>query len=99
MATQNPTGDGADAGAPTAAQDLRDQGVVLTHVLALHPASLRLQELVAEVTAGSVDFEPGDRYSRAITDLIGVGLLFEVGELVAPTRAAVRFRELAATGI
>lgn len=98
MATHNPTGDGADAGAPTAAQDLHDQGVVLTHVLALYPASLRLRELIAEVTAGSADFEPGDRYSRAVTDLIGVGLLFEVGELIAPTRAAVRVHELAAAG-
>jgi hypothetical protein len=98
MATQNPTGDGADAGAPTAAQDLRDQGVVLTHVLALHPASLRLWELVAEVTSGSTEFEPGDRYNRAVRDLIGVGLLFEVGELIVPTRAAVRFHELVAAG-
>lgn len=99
MATHNPTGHGADAGAPTAAQDLRDQGVILTHVLALHPASLRLRELVAEVTAGSTDFEPGDRYGRAVADLIGVGLLFEVGELVGPTRAAVRFHELLAAGL
>lgn len=99
MAKQNPTGDCADAGATTAAQDLHDQGVVLTHVLALYPASLRVTELVAEVTTGSAGFEPGDRYKRAVADLIGVGLLFEVGELIAPTRAAVRFNELAALGL
>lgn len=99
MAKQNPTGDGADERAPAAAQDLHDQGVVLTHLLALYPASLRVAELIAEVTAGSADFEPGDRFQRAVADLIGVGLLFEIGELIAPTRAAVRFNELAAAGI
>lgn len=37
MANQNPTGDGADERATTATLDLRDQGVVLIHVLTLHP--------------------------------------------------------------
>lgn len=99
MANQNPTSDGADTGATAAALDLRDQAVVLTHVLAVHPASLRVSELVVEVTADSADFEFGDRYRRAVTDLIGVGLLFEVGELIAPTRAAVRFNEIAVAGL
>jgi hypothetical protein len=99
MAKQNPTGHGADAGTATAALDLRDQGVILTHVLALYPASLRLAEVVAEVTAGSADFEAGDRYDRAVTDLIGVGLLFEAGERISPTRAAVRFNEVVTAGL
>ena len=99
MAKQNPTGDGADAGTATAALDLRDQGVILVHVLTLHPASLRLAELVAEVTGGSADFEAGDRFERGVTDLIGVGLLFEAGERISPTRAAVRFNEVVATGL
>jgi hypothetical protein len=94
MAKQNPTGDGADEGATTAALDLRDQGAILVHVLTLHPAHLRRSELVLEVTAGSSEFRELDRFRRAITDLVGVGLLFESADLVLPTRAALRFNEI-----
>jgi hypothetical protein len=80
-------------------QDLRDQGVVLIHVLTLHPAHLRLVELVREVTAGSADFADSDRYERAARDLVGVGLLFLGGELLLPTRAALRFNEIVASGV
>jgi hypothetical protein len=99
MANQNPTGDGADERASTTALDLRDQGVVLIHVLTLHPAHLRLAEVVREVTAGSADFEDVDRFQRAVSDLIGVGLLFESAELVLPTRAAIRFNEITEAGL
>lgn len=99
MAKQNPTGDGADAGASTAALDLHDQGVVLTHILTLHPAHLRLSEVIREVAAGSTDFADADRFERATRDLVGVGLLFESAELVMPTRAALRFNEIVAAGL
>jgi hypothetical protein len=75
-------------------QDLRDQAVVLTHVLALHPAHLSVAELVREVTAGAVGFEPGDRYERAIHDLAAVGLFHVRTGLVTPTRAALVFNSL-----
>lgn len=94
-----PKGAGADDRPSTAALDLRDQGVVLTHVIALHPAQLRLTELIREATAGSADFAETDRFERATRDLVGVGLLFEVGELVLPTRAALRFNEIVTTGL
>lgn len=83
----------------TAAQDVRDQGVVLVHVLTLHPAHLRLMELVREVTAGSADFEDADRFERAVRELVGVGLLFLNGELLLPTRAALRFNEIVTAGV
>jgi hypothetical protein len=94
-----PKGAGADECPTTAALDIRDQAVVLVHVLTLHPAHLRLGELVREVTAGSADFAALDRFERAARDLVGVGLLFEVGELLVPTRAALRFNEIVTTGI
>ncbi len=88
-----------DRSHPNDLQDIRDQGVVLIHLLALHPAPLRLPELVREVAAGSTDFTAQDRFKRAARDLVGVGLLFECGELVLPTRAASRFNEILAVGI
>jgi hypothetical protein len=94
-----PKGDGADAGATTTAMDLRDQGVVLIHVLTLHPAHLRLPEVVREVAAGSADLADADRFGQATCDLVAVGLLFESAELVVPTRAALRFNEIAAVGV
>jgi hypothetical protein len=92
---------GADAvdRASTAALDLRDQGVVLIHVLTTHPAHLRLVELIREVTGGSAEFEDSDRFERAAGDLVGVGLLFVSGELLFPTRAALRFNEIVTTGL
>jgi len=94
-----PRGASDDERAPTAALDLRDQGVVLIHVLTLHPAHLRLAEVVREVTAGSADFADADRFERAARDLVAVGLLFESAEIVLPTRAAVRFNEITEAGL
>jgi hypothetical protein len=80
-------------------QDIRDQGIVLIHVLTLHPAHLRLAELIREVTAGSADFRETDRFERAARDLVSVGLLSESAELLLPTRAALRFNEIVAVGV
>jgi hypothetical protein len=75
-------------------QDLHDQGVALVQVLALHPAYLTATDLVREITAGSADFEEGERFERAIRDLAGAGLLYERAGLVLPTRPALHFDRL-----
>jgi hypothetical protein len=90
-----PTGASDDERAPTAAQDLRDQGRVLDEVLALHPEALTLDEVVREVTRASAEFDERDRVERAVRDLAGGGLLHRNGDLVLPTRAAVLFHALA----
>jgi len=90
-----PKGASDDLRAPTAAQDLRDQGRVLDEVLALHPEALTLDEVVREVTAASAEFDERDRVERAIRDLAGGGLLHRNGNFVSPTRAAVFFHALA----
>jgi hypothetical protein len=94
-----PKGDGADERATTATLDLRDQSVVLVQVLTIHPTQLRLSDLVREIGAGSADFAERDRVERAVRDLIGIGLLSRSGELVLPTRAALRFNEIVAAGV
>jgi hypothetical protein len=78
-------------------QDQRDQRVVLTHVLALHPTNLAVPALVRELTAGSEDFAEGDAAERAIRDLTGIGLLDCRDGVVAPTRAALHFDRLSST--
>jgi len=75
-------------------QDLRDQSVVLSHVLALHPTHLRVPDLVRDLTDGSEDFAQGDAFERAIRDLTGVGLLDCSGGVVAPSRAALHCHRL-----
>ncbi len=78
----------------TFAEDIRDQRVVLTHVLVLHPTHLKLPDLVREITGGSKGFTGGDGIERATRDLTGVGLLCCAGGLVLPTLAALHFDEL-----
>lgn len=82
------------SGRTNKAEDLRDQAVVLTQALALHPAHLTVSELVREVVAGSADFDSQDRYERAARDLAGAGLLHIAAGLVTPTRAALLFNSL-----
>ena len=87
----NPKGAGDQYVPPTEAQDIRDQGVVLIHVLTRHPTLLTIPDLVREITAGSEDFGEGDAMERAVRDLTGVGLLMCPSGLAAPTPAALRF--------
>lgn len=89
-----PSGAGDENASPTALQDIRDQGIVLTHVLAAHPSHLIVPELVREITAGASEFAEDDRMKRAVRDLTGLGLLRCPGGVVMPTRAAIRFNEL-----
>lgn len=76
---------------PTAKQDIKDQGVVLIHVLHRHPTLLTIPDLVREITSGSEDFAEGDGVERAVRDLTGVGLLHCPSGLAVPSPAALRF--------
>jgi hypothetical protein len=63
--------------------------------LFIYPETITLAELVREVTSASPDLAERDGIERAIRDLTGVGLLRLRDDLVTPTRAAVKFHELA----
>lgn len=90
-----PKGAGEDACATTASEDDRDQSAVLHEVLFIYPEQITLEELLlAMTTINAGDFCGRDRIERAVRDLIAVGLLHRIGELVLPTRAAVRFYTL-----
>lgn len=78
-------------------EDDRLQMAVLGHLLLAYPAPLTVDEIV---TAFEKPFERSfletDGICRAVRDLICAGLLHERDEAsVLPTRATVRFGELA----
>ncbi len=77
-----------------AREDDATESAVLQQVLELHPVLLTAAELMREVGGESPDFARIDAIERAIRDLIGVGLLHHHGELLMPTRAALRFSQL-----
>lgn len=90
-----PSGAEDKSATTTAEQDDRDEAAVLMQVLFIYPETITLAELVREITSASPDPAERDGIERAVRDLIGVGLLRLDGALVTPTRAAVKFHELA----
>jgi len=96
MADQNPTGTGASEPASPAAEDLRDQALVLGQVLFHWPVQLGLDDLLREIAANSCATDDRDRIERAVRDLVGAGLLRHCAPLVLPTRAALLCSKLEA---
>lgn len=93
-----PRGAGDEDASPTATQDIRDQGIVLIHVLHRHPTLLTIPDLVREITSGSEDFAEGDAVERAVRDLNSVGLLHCPSGLAVPSPAALRFLKIICEG-
>ncbi|HZK15234.1 MAG TPA: hypothetical protein VFC52_01430 [Solirubrobacterales bacterium] len=81
------------------AQDIRDQAVVLTFVLALNPDHLTIPQVARSLNGEESPFERADAVERAVRDLVGVGLIQIDGGLVKPTAAAVRFLALIESGV
>jgi hypothetical protein len=78
-----------EAVSPTERDDLRSQSAVLEFVLSQHPILLTLSDLLMEIKGE-------DAVSRAVRELIAVGLLRREGGSVLPTRAAIHFDRLSA---
>lgn len=79
--------------AGNAADDQRDEGAVLRHVVDVHPATLRLSDLIREL-GDPEDFGSSDRIERAVRELVKGGLLFRCEGAVLPTRQALYLCEL-----
>jgi hypothetical protein len=77
-----------------AAEDAATESAILRQVLELHPVLVTATELTRELGGESPDFADQDAIERAIRDLAGAGLLRHHGDLLMPTRAALRFSEL-----
>jgi hypothetical protein len=96
MASQDSMDRGSTSRRTTGEEDHRYQAAVLLHILDLYPQTVRIIELIREMTGGQSTFAQRDYIRRAITDLMAAGLLFRVGDaVIQPTRAAVVFHELA----
>jgi hypothetical protein len=78
----------------SANEDTRVESAVLQYILAFHPVQTSREELLREFDQGSGDTAQRDAVERAVRDLTASGLLQRNGEIVLPTRAALRFDEL-----
>jgi len=79
----------------TWAEDEGVESAVLRQLLDLHPTRLTIAELMRELGSDREGFAGRDAVERAVRDLAAVGLLHEGPDFVTPTRAALRFSELA----
>lgn len=77
-----------------AAEDTALEAAVLRQLLALHPIQLTLAEIVREIAGEPGDFALADAIERAVRDLAAAGLVNRSGDVVLPSRAALRFDEL-----
>lgn len=75
-------------------EDAAIEAAVLRQLLALHPIQLTIGELVREIVGRPEDFAPQDAVERAVRDLAAAGLVHRSGDVVLPSRAALRFDEL-----
>jgi hypothetical protein len=75
-------------------EDAVVEAAVLQQLLFLHPAQLSFAELLRELAGDEGDFGERDAVERAVHDLAAAGLLHRNGELLVPSRAALRFDDL-----
>lgn len=85
--------DGPNHISGTRQSDAAIESAVLRLLLDLHPTRLTLADLIRELGGADPGFAERDAIERAVRDLGGAGLLHR-GELLTPTRAALRFNEL-----
>ncbi len=75
------------------AEDRLAEGAVLRHVISTHPATLRLSDVIREISE-SDSFGERDRIERAVRELVKGGLLFRCEGAILPTRQALYLWEL-----
>jgi hypothetical protein len=86
--------DDMDETRTTHSDDTAIEAAVLRQLLALFPVQLTLDEVVREVAGEPDEFALKDAVERAVRELCGAGLVHRSGEVVVPTRAALRLDEL-----
>ncbi|HKF83218.1 MAG TPA: hypothetical protein VKB23_09700 [Solirubrobacterales bacterium] len=74
--------------ADNAAEDRREEGAVLRHVIEAHPSTLRISDVVRELGDTEL-YSQRDGIERAVRQLVKGGLLFRCEGAVLPTRQAL----------
>ncbi len=74
-------------------EDQQAEWAVLSHVLDVHPATLRLAYLIRELSDSDA-FGERDRVERAVRELVKGGLLFRCEGAVLPTRQTLYLSQL-----
>lgn len=77
-----------------AAEDKAIEAAVLRQLLALYPVQLTVEELNREIAGEEGDFALADAVQRAVRELAAAGLVHRNGDVVLPSRAALRLDEL-----
>lgn len=77
-----------------AAEDRAIEAAVLRQLLSLYPVQLTVKELTREIAGEEGDFATKDAVGRAVRELNAAGLVHRNGEVILPSRAALRLDEL-----
>ena len=75
-------------------EDAKIEAAVLRQLIVLHPIQLTLDEVVREVAGEDEGFATRDTVERALHELGAAGLVHRSGEVMMPSRAALRCEEL-----
>ena len=78
----------------SAGESAKIESAVLQLVLSLHPSPVNYDDLRREFDPEPSDFTQSDALERAVRELGSAGLLQRRGDLILPTRAALRFDAL-----
>jgi hypothetical protein len=74
--------------------DAAIEAAVLQLLLALYPAQVTFEELLRMMTMDETDFGQRDTAEQAVEELAASGLMHRNGDLLIPSRAAVRCDQL-----
>lgn len=94
MSQNPPASDEHDLATNTDVDDKRLEAAVLEHLIFNRDAHLTQDELIRELSGTDDQFGLRDGFTRAIRDLVGMGILHRLGKFVIPSRAAIRQAEL-----
>lgn len=86
--------DEMDAIRTTDIEDTMIEAAVLRQLLVLHPIQLTLADLKREIAGATNDFALNDAVERAVHELSAAGLVLRNGEVILPSRTALRCDEL-----
>ncbi len=86
--------EGMDETRSPVVQDATIEAAVMRQLLALYPVQMTVDELAREIGGQTADFAQTDAVERAVNELTAAGLTHRNGEVVIPSRAALRLDEL-----